>query len=204
MRTQALCKSLSFKRLSLATALVTSMLAGSLAQASPFSAYAGASMGIAPSPRSCNDANVCDRAAMAGKAVVGYNATPNVAVEINYFYFGGLNTAFSGPQTAANGGIASIRENARAITLGINWNIELFQIATSHIRLGVASTQLNKTITNSLGVSRNERDYSGSPYFGLGASIPFNQNVRFVTGYDFLIGGHASHHLFSAGFQGEF
>lgn len=207
MSTQALKKSSSFTRLSLAVAALFGVLSPSVQAETLLSGYAGGTFGIAPSQRQCFGASVCDRAAVGGKLFGGWNVTPNVAAEINYFYFSGVNTAFSTAESTANGnGIAAVRENARAMTLGINWSIELFQTFTNNIRLGVARTQLNKEITSTTGTVSHVRTYSNSiaPYLGLGLSMQINPNLRIVNGYDFIIQGHDSHHLLSVGVQGEF
>jgi hypothetical protein len=204
MRTQALCTSLSFKRLSLATAIVAGAL-GSVAHASPFSAYAGATIGLAPNPQNCENQQVCDRVSGGGKTFIGWNVTPNVAAEINYFYFGAASAASVAPVST------KVRTSARAVTLNMNWNIEMFETLTSHVRLGVARVSNRKdTITVvSSTVSRitNEEDLTTSPYVGLGLSFPFNKHLRLTTGYDFIsVSGHGnrSRHLLSGGFQAEF
>ena len=207
MSTQALKKSLSFTRLSLATAALLGVLSTSVQAETLLSGYAGGTFGIAPSQRQCFGASVCGRAAVGGKLFGGWNVTPNVAAEINYFYFSSVNTAFDANQTAANGNdIASVREDARAMTLGMNWSVELFQTFTNNIRLGVARTQVNKEITSTTGAVSYVRTYSNgiAPYLGLGLSMQINRHLRFVNGYDFIIQGHDSHHLLSVGFQGEF
>lgn len=201
MRTQALCKSLSFKRLSLAAAVVSSVLAGSVAHAAPFSAYIGATAGLSPSAQSCDGYSGCDRVAGGAKLFGGWNVTPNVAAEVNYFYFGKTDT---GPNLTDK---SSRAVSAKAISLGMNWNIEMFEFATSNIRAGVARVQNKADITNSAGVASHETDYTTSPYLGIGMSFPFNRHLRMVMGYDFLQisgGNNRNRHMLSGGFQGEF
>ncbi len=201
MRTPALCKSLSFKRLSLAAAVVSSVLAGSVAQASPFSAYAGATIGLAPNAQNCYGQSTCDRVSGGGKAYAGWNVTPNVAAEINYFYFGANNGALPDPDNT------KVRNSARALSLGMNWNIEMFETMTSNIRLGVARTRNRSDFINVKGVASSDTDDTTGVYFGLGLTIPFNSNLRFVTGYDFISvsgAGNRSRHLLGGGLQAEF
>lgn len=201
MRTPALCISLSFKRLSLAAAVVSSVLAGSVAHASPFSAYAGATIGLAPNSQNCYGQTTCDRMSGGGKAYAGWNVTPNVAAEINYFYFGANNGALPDPD------ITKVRNSARSMTFGMNWNFEMFETLSSHIRLGIARTRNRSDYIDAKGVASYETDYTTGAYLGLGLSIPFNRNVRMVTGYDFISvsgAGNRSRHLLSGGLQAEF
>lgn len=201
MRTPALCNSLSFKRLSLAAAVVSSVLAGSVAHASPFSAYAGATIGLAPNSQNCNGQEGCDRVSGGGKAFVGWNVTPNVAAEINYFYFGAANGS------PDDGSKTRVRTSARALTFGMNWNIEMFETMTSHIRLGVARVRNRSDQFSPTNVATHETDLTTSPYIGLGLSIPFGRNLRVVTGYDFIAvsgPGNRNRHLLGGGLQAEF
>ncbi|WP_290658739.1 outer membrane beta-barrel protein [Aquabacterium sp.] len=201
MRTPALHKSLSFKRLSLAAAVASSVLAGSVAQAAPFSAYAGATVGLSPTGQRCPDYFPrCERVAAGAKMFGGWNVTPNVAAEVNYFYFGRTT---SEPLLDKR----STDISAKAISLGINWNIEMFEVATSNIRLGVARVQSKTDTTSAVGVLSHDSDYTTSPYIGLGLSFPFNRHLRMVTGYDFIPvsgAGNRNRHMLSGGFQGEF
>lgn len=211
MRTQALCTSLSFKRLSLAAAVVAGALAGSVVHAAPFSAYIGATAGLSPSAQSCDGYDSCDRVAGGAKLFGGWNVTPNVAAEVNYFYFGKTDT---GPSLSNKNSRAV---SAKAVSLGINWSIEMFQVATSNIRLGVARVKnradvgvtippVSNSAPSTVAYSR-ETDTTTSPYIGVGLSFPFNRHVRMVMGYDFLQisgGNNRNRHLLSGGFQGEF
>jgi hypothetical protein len=199
MRTQALCKSLSFKRLSLAVALVAGAFSVQV-HAEGFSAYGGAAVGLAPSAQNCQGYDNCERIAGGAKLFGGWNVTPNVAAEINYFYFGATR---SEPGLSK----ASIKNSAKAVSLGMNWNIELFEVMSSHVRLGVARVRNTNDRVSALGVLTNDVEYTTSPYIGLGLSIPFSSHVRLVTGYDFISvsgSGNRSRHLLSGGFQGEF
>ncbi|MDE2400057.1 MAG: outer membrane beta-barrel protein [Burkholderiales bacterium] len=203
MSNQAFRKSSSLKRLSLAALAACGVLASSVAMAEGFSGYAGIAGGFAPSQRQCHGATegACDRLGFGSKLFGGWNVTPNVAAEINYFYFGGINTDYDIAQNATT---SRVRESARAVTLGLNWSIELFSFATNNIRLGLARTQNNKELTNRVGAATMERDYATAPYLGLGLSMQLNRNVRVLSGYDYIIDGHDSRHLFSVGVQGEF
>jgi len=201
MRTQALCTSLSFKRLSLATAIVAGALASSVAQAAPFSAYVGATAGLSPSAQSCDGYSDCDRVSAGAKLFGGWNVTPNVAAEVNYFYFGKTD---SGANLTNK---ASRAVSAKAVSLGMNWSIEMFEVAATNIRLGVARVKNTADITNNAGALSHETDYTTSPYLGVGLSFPFNRNLRMVMGYDFIQisgGNNRNRHMLSGGFQGEF
>lgn len=215
MRTQALCTSLSFKRLSLAAAIVSGVLASSFVQAAPFSAYMGATAGLSITGQRCPEQYPgCERVAAGAKMFGGWNVTPNVAAEINYFYFG---------QTRSDPVVKNLSDksthaiSAKALAVGINWNIEMFEVAASNIRLGVArvKSRVDQGVTvppvsnnaSSTVVYTQTNDYTTSPYIGLGLSFPFNRHLRMVIGYDFIsVSGadNRNRHLLSGGFQGEF
>ena len=191
---------MSFKRLSLALAVASSVLAGSVAHAAPFSGYAGATAGLSLSSQNCSGYEDCERVAGGAKLFGGWNVTPNVAAEVNYFYFGSTHSSASLSKE-------SLQASAKAISVGMNWSIELFEIATNNIRAGVARVQSKRTTTNALGVASYDTDYTTAPYIGLGLSFPFNSHLRMVTGYDFIYvsgPGNRTRHMLSGGFQGEF
>ncbi|RZI81609.1 MAG: hypothetical protein EOP38_18740 [Rubrivivax sp.] len=210
MRTQALCKSSSFKkRLSLAVMVASGVLACSVAQAGGFSAYGGATVGLSPSAQACPTGADCERVAAGAKMFAGWNMTPNVAAEINYFYFGATASNSENPTAST----VNKRVSAKALALGFSWNIEMFETMASHLRAGVARVRNVsdiQTTTSGSPVSQvysQDVKYTTSPYFGAGFSIPFGRHLRVVTGYDFIyVGGdgNRSRHLLSGGFQGEF
>jgi hypothetical protein len=189
------------------TALIVGTLAGSLlagtAQAERFSGYAGVAGGFLASQRQCNGAKegACDRVSYGHKIFGGWNVTPNVAAEINYFYFGGVNTIYDQAQNAT---VATDRQSGQAYTLGINWNVEILAGLTNHIRLGLARNKTVNDLTLQGGGTQHVSDYNTAPYLGLGLSLPFNSYVRMTTGYDYIIDGHLSRHLFSVGVTGEY
>lgn len=215
MRTPAQCKSSSFKkRLSLAIVAASSVLAGSSVMAEGFSAYGGASVGLAPSSQSCSG-EPCDRLSGGSKVFAGWNMTPNVAAEINFFYFGKVKSTTYTPGTSGNPGTTiDTSRDAEAVTLGINWKIEMLRQLTNHVRLGIARTRHTTYVTNSVtpfgtpiyGPEVKSEETTTRPYIGLGLSIPFNSYLRFQTGYDFIWENKQSmnHHLLSAGIFGEF
>lgn len=210
MRTPAQCKSSSFKkRLSLAIVAASSVLAGSSVMAEGFSGYLGTSVGLSPSSQSCST-DSCDRLTNGAKVFGGWNVTPNVSAEINFFYFGKVKS-MGRPSAEV---VEDVSRDAEAVTVGINWNIEMLRQLTNHVRLGVARTRhtsYTTTTTYSFGtptvgpeVKREET--TTRPYIGIGLSIPFSSYLRFQTGYDFIWENKhdQSHHLLSAGITGEF
>ncbi|MES2089601.1 MAG: hypothetical protein V4532_06440, partial [Pseudomonadota bacterium] len=117
MSTQALKNSSSFTRLSLVAAALFGVLSPSVQAETLLSGYVGGTFGVAPSQRVCDQAPTCTRVGTAGKLFGGWNMTPNVAAEINYFYFGALDKSYDGTQTAPLG-VASVKETSRVVTVG--------------------------------------------------------------------------------------
>lgn len=205
MRTPAQCKSSSFKkRLSLAIVAASSVLAGSSVMAEGFSGYLGTNIGLSPSSQACNTSS-CDRVSGGAKLFGGWNVTPNVAAEVNFFYFGRVR----GTNYSLGNAVDTSKE-AEAVTVGINWNIEMLRQLTNHVRLGLARTRHTTYTYNTTNFVTSAETKSEvittRPYIGLGLSIPFNQYLRFNTGYDFIWENKhdQSHHLLSAGIVGEF
>jgi hypothetical protein len=203
MRTNAMRYFLASKKAVLVAGALSGLMAAGAAQAGGFSGYAGVAGGFSASQRECHGApeDACDRVAFGHKIFGGWNVTPNVAAEINYFYFGGVNTIY---EAARDPKVAKVRESARAMTLGINWSVEIFQIATNNIRVGLARTNKLQDVTLQAGGSQHLSEYATAPYLGLGLSMGMNQNVRLSMGYDYIIDGHDSRHLFSIGIAGEY
>ena len=215
-------------------AVVAGALMGgaSLAMARPVGLYFGGASGVSVNTRSCGQydfkaaGGACDRASMGGKWFGGYYLNPDLGAEVSYMRFGSVNRRKGAATTSpAVGDIdsADIQDSARAWTVGLNVQVEIFQSFTNHLRLGWAFTR-NDTSGYERRVSAisrltpsdpyyasafsttdmGKREYRGVPYFGAGMSGLLMPHVRVFSAWDFVIDGHRSKHLLSAGVQGEF
>jgi hypothetical protein len=153
--------------------------------------YGGASAGFGVASRACGEAVGCNRANFSQKMFGGVRMTPSLAAEINYFYFRPLDKEYS-PATSAATGVVAEREQARTITLGINWETELLQDFTNHIRLGVALTKHKNTLTLANGETQTVREHRNAPYLGLGLSYRVSEPLRLFSHADFIMDGHDS------------
>lgn len=168
------------------------------AQAEIEGVYVGAGAGVGVDARSCGAAPSCNRTNFSQKIFGGVRLTPGLAAELNQFYFRGLDRANADP-VATSTGVASTRESMDATALGINWEVELLHGFTNQIRLGWAYTRREILSLSPSGVATRRNEYSGMPYLGAGLEFSLTSDVRLFSNYDFLIGGHNSHHLFSVG-----
>jgi Outer membrane protein beta-barrel domain len=203
MSTSALRKSSPTLRL-LAAALALSSAAPAMAQearSAPLGIYGGATFGVGASQWECG--TTCDRAVFSGKVFGGKRLTPGLAAEVNYLFFGGQDRANDTGRQAATG-IASERQKFRALTVGINWEVELLNDITNSLRVGMAFTRRASEYTYVDGSFKQINDYSRAPYFGAGLSYQLMRDMRLLASFDYIIDGHESHYLFSVGAGAEF
>lgn len=187
--------------LAAALSLVSLSALAQTPRSAPLGIYGGGSFGVGVAQWDCHD--VCDRAVFSGKVFGGKRLTPGLAAEVNYMFFGGLDNANNQEQTNATG-ISSVRQKFRAVTVGINWEVELLQDFTNHLRAGWAFTRRSDEITYANGSTDRVKTYGGAPYFGAGLSFRLNNEVRLVNGFDYIVDGHNSYYLFSVGASAEF
>lgn len=127
--------------------------------------------------------------------------TPGLAAELNHFYFNGIETGYTSEQNAT---VGKVRESAKATTLGIDWSVELLNSFTNHLKIGVArleTTRLNMVRT---GSDYTESAYKTAPYVGAGISFSLTNNLRFDSGFDYIINGHESRYLFALGLTADY
>jgi len=167
----------------------------------PYCIYGGATFGIGAAQWQCG--STCDRATFSGKLFGGKRITPGLAAEVNYMFFGGLDSTNSSSVTAATG-VAATRQKMRAATVGINWEVELINDFANHIRLGWAFTRKDQKLTMANGSEGRNIEYGSAPYMGVGLSFQAVRDVRLVSGFDYIIDGHDSYYLFSVGASVEF
>lgn len=172
-------------------------------QSAPLGVYVGVSGGFAPSHRACqgNSPDYCDRLTFGNKFTAGWHAYNDVALEVNYLYFNGVNRDYDNAQNAT---VSRDRVKARAVTLGVDWHVELLHDITNHIRVGVARNI--KTTESSLraGGSLSADEYKTVPYLGAGLSFAVNDYVRLEAAFDYLFVGTDSRHLLSLGAYADF
>ncbi len=168
---------------------------------SPMGVYGGGAFGIGAHQWDCG--SECDRAAFSGKVFGGKRLTPGLAAEINYFVFGTVESN-NDPARTASTGLATERRDVRAVTFGINWEVELLHGITNHLRVGVARKRTDREITLASGARADERSYGTAPYVGASLSYQPVRDVRLLAGFDYIIDGRGSNYLFSVGASGEF
>lgn len=197
--------------------------ASSSAFAGPSGMYLGAAGGLAVNARQCGDfninidGNVCDRVSDGGKIFGGYYLSPGFGLEGSYLRFGSVNRRQATLSTTPTVGAvdsAELQDSARALALGVNLEVEIFQSFTNHLRVGWSWTRHDqvgsRTVVASTGPTTytttdiRTREYRAAPYFGAGMSGLLTRNLRVFSGWDFIIDGSRSNHLFSAGVAAEF
>lgn len=167
--------------------------------------YGGATMGIGANQWACTGYANCNRTSFSGKAFGGYRMTPGLAAEINYIYFGGVERAHDNLTAAAAGSnVAMDHQTTKAVTLGVNWEVELLHNFTNHLRIGWAFKRRDNDISYLNGSSAHERTYDGALYAGAGLSFRVNDMLRMVSNFDYIVDGQQSNYLFSVGASADF
>lgn len=163
--------------------------------------YVGASAGLLAAQWECDVS--CDRGKISGKIFGAKRLTPGLAAELNYMVFGGISRT-NGPEKAQETGIALERRFVRALTAGINWEVELLEGFVNQIRLGWAFKRVDTKLALSTGEDVREREYRQAPYVGVGLAMNITNNLRVMQGFDYIIDGKNSQYLFSVGATAEF
>jgi hypothetical protein len=174
-------------------------------QSAPLGVYVGVAGGFAPSHRVCegNSPDACDRLTFGNKLTAGWHAYNDVAIEVNYLYFNGVNRDF-GTNPSNPTAPSRQRVSARALTAGIDWHVALLHDITNHIRVGAARYQKTTQSALSNGTSVNSDVYKTVPYLGAGLSYTVNDYFRIESAFDYLFAGHDSRHLLSIGAYADF
>jgi Outer membrane protein beta-barrel domain len=153
----------------------------------PGTLYASSGIGLLNTGFDCKDPNgqsypACTRPLIGGKMFGGYRMTPNLAVEVSFYYLGGTEVATDQANVSEN----YRRTSTRAQAIGFDWANELFQVLNQHIRFGVARVATRNNVGYSNGTTAVQSDVVVAPYVGLGLSYQFNDYVRFYSGFDLL------------------
>lgn len=161
--------------------------------------YAGGNIGVGAAQWDCDVA--CDRARLSGKVFGGKRLTPGLAAEINYMVFGGMNRSYGTPRADS---VLAERRSVRALTAGINWEVELLEGFVNQIRLGWAFKRVDDDQALAGGADRTVRDYRQAPYVGVGLAMNITRDIRLLQSFDYIIDGKESLYLFSVGASAEF
>ncbi|KGM39625.1 hypothetical protein JY96_05185 [Aquabacterium sp. NJ1] len=170
-------------------------------ESAPLGIYGGGAFGVGAAQWECGTS--CNRATFSGKFFGGKRLTPGLAAEVNYMFFGGLDRA-NDTATTASTGVAAVRQKMRALSVGINWEVELLNDFTNSLRVGWAFTRRDQNITYAGGTTERVNDYGSAPYFGAGLSYQFARDMRLLSSFDYVVKGHESYYLFGIGGSMEF
>lgn len=161
--------------------------------------YAGGNIGVGAAQWDCDVS--CDRARLSGKVFGGKRLTPGLAAEINYMVFGGMDRSYGTPRADS---VLAERRSVRALTAGINWEVELLEGFVNQIRLGWAFKRVDDDQALAGGAERSVRDYRQAPYVGVGLAMNITRDIRLLQSFDYIIDGKESLYLFSVGASAEF
>jgi OOP family OmpA-OmpF porin len=197
------------KRLGMALAVAAAAMGASSAWAdpemksAPLGVYVGLAGGFAPSHRVCegNSSDACDRLSFGHKIFGGYNVTNDVSLEVAYLYFNGVNRDYTNAENATR---SRERVSDRALTLGMDWHVQLINDVTNHIRFGLARNQRIQQNYLRTGGVQTENVYKTSTFLGAGLAYALNDFVHFEASFDYIFNNRASRHLLSLGVVGEF
>ncbi|MGC4061668.1 MAG: outer membrane beta-barrel protein [Aquabacterium sp.] len=197
-----------FKRAGLVLAMASGVLGATSAWADPeykeptMGVYVGVGGGLVPNHRVCQgvDKDTCDRVGFGHKFYAGYSATNDVALEVTYLYFNGVNRNYTVAQNAA---VSLERQNAKALAFGMDWHIQLLNDITNHIRFGVARKVETTYTYMRNGTSNTYEEYKTVPYLGAGLSYSLNDLVQFNMGFDYIFNAGNSRTLLSLGVTSE-
>lgn len=164
--------------------------------------YGGIAAGVGVNRWQCGDS--CDRARLSGKLFGGMYLTPSMAMEINYFVFGGMNRAFNG-EDAKDRGISAERQHTKVLTLGVMKEFPLLENFTSQMRIGVAHVERKRSVV-AWGSSESVavRDHTNAIYVGLGLGFEVSPEVKLLSTLDYVVNGRNSHVLMGVGALAEF
>jgi len=154
----------------------------------PGTLYAASAIGLLNTGFDCKERygsyGDCTRPVVGGKVFGGYRMTPNLAVEVSFYYLGGSEVIKDGAASANTENYR--RTTTRAQAIGFDWTNELFQVLNQHIRFGLARVATRNHTGYGSGQVVTQSDVVLAPYVGLGLSYQFNDYVRFYSGFDLL------------------
>ncbi|MBH1987879.1 MAG: outer membrane beta-barrel protein [Burkholderiales bacterium] len=163
--------------------------------------YVGGTAGIGVTNGLCSAP--CGNNTFAGKIFGGKRLTPGLAAEVGYIMFGETERVNDQARVSA-GAIAQEKVRSRAITVGINWEVDLIQDFTNQIRVGWAFTSQKKRLLSGTNVESKDDRRLNSPYVGAGIAFRLTRDIKILSSADFVIHGHESMYLFGVGASAEF
>lgn len=165
----------------------------------PGSFYAASSLGfIDARSYSCTGSASCSRDQIGGKLFGGWRFTPNLAAEVSYYYLGTYQATKDAVQPA--NAISSRTLKNKAVSVGIDWSNELFQVLTQHIRFGFARVITTGTESYGNGTTVNVNENNLKPFVGLGLSYQASEHVRIYQSFDYMRNRDNNHfHMYSMG-----
>lgn len=163
--------------------------------------YVGGTAGIGVTNGLCSAP--CGNNTFAGKIFGGKRLTPGLAAEVGYIMFGETERVNDQARVSA-GAIAQEKVRSRAITVGINWEVDLIQDFTNQIRVGWAFTTQKKRLLSGTNVESKDDRRLNSPYVGAGIAFRLTRDIKILSSADFVIHGHESMYLFGVGASAEF
>lgn len=193
----------SLSMLVAASSLVSLSAMAQMRESRPLGIYGGGAFGVGVAQWPESDSTTTNRAVFSGKFFGGKRLTPGLAAEINYLFFGALDRANDATKAAATG-VASLRQKERALTLNINWEVELLNDFTNQLRFGWARTRKDERIVYADGSTASRISYDGAPYLGAGLAFQATREVKLLSNFDYIVNGHESYYLFSVGAAAEF
>jgi hypothetical protein len=154
----------------------------------PGTLYAASAIGLLNTGFDCKERygnySDCTRPVVGGKVFGGYRMTPNLAVEVSFYYLGGSEVIKDGAAAPTTENYR--RSSTRAQAIGFDWANELFQVLNQHIRFGLARVATRNHTGYGSGQVVAQSEVVLAPYVGLGLSYQFNDYVRFYSGFDLL------------------
>lgn len=161
----------------------------------------------------CDGARVCSPARDAVKVLGGYRMTPSLATEVSYYYLGKDERTWdgNGPTYSTVVGTAEVtrrienmRTKTQVLALGVNYESEIFTVATNHLRagLGYSMTKQDMELADGSRVSKDKERLF--PYLGVGISVAMSPTIRLFTGADALFNPDRRHYVFTVGAGGDF
>lgn len=167
----------------------------------PLGIYGGVNAGVGVHEWDCGSA--CNRSTFSGKLFGGKRLTPGLAAELNYMMFGRVDRGNNASE-AARTNISAEDRRVTAITLGVNWEVELLLDFTNHLRAGVARVKRERDVQRPDGQQESFNSYRTAPYVGAGLSFRLTRDARLNTNFDYIVDGDSSLYLFSVGGSFEF
>jgi opacity protein-like surface antigen len=190
------------------TAAALLMTLGAAAQAqeltparAQFGIYGGGTFGLGVTNGLCSAP--CSNNTYAGKIFGGKRLTPGLAAEVNYLMFGESERVNDQARIDA-GSAAKEQVRARALTVGINWEVELIQDFTNQIRVGWAFVKQKKRYLSETNVQTSETRRLNAPYIGAGIAFRLTRDIKLMSSADFVVNGHEGMYLFGVGASAEF